>query len=87
MEVIKVVEVKTKGDPRKNRSQDGPVPEKDQIQGRFYCDKCSKSYKEQKALHDIKRNGAALKKRNSNVESVKRIFSRRRTSGTPRSKT
>ena len=50
MEVIKVVEVKTKGDPRKNRSQDGPVPEKDQIQGRFYCDKCSKSYTEQKAL-------------------------------------
>ena len=57
MEVIKVVEVKSSGDRRKNRSQDGPVPEKDQIQGRFYCDKCSKSYTEQKALmrHQKKR--------------------------------
>ena len=63
MEVIKVVEVKTKGDPRKNRSQDGPVPEKDQIQGRFYCDKCSKSYTEQKALtrHQKKRCGIEKK--------------------------
>ena len=57
MEVIKVVEVKSSGDRRKNRSQDGPVPEKDQIQGRFYCDNCSKSYTEQKALmrHQKKR--------------------------------
>ena len=50
MEVIKVVEVKSSGDRRKNRSQDEPVPEKDQIKGRFYCDKCSKSHTEQKAL-------------------------------------
>ena len=33
MEVIKVVEVKSSGDRQKNRSQDGPVPEKDQIKG------------------------------------------------------
>ena len=64
MEVIKVVEVKSKGDPRKNRSQDGPVPEKDWIKGRFYCDKCSKSYAEQKALtrHQNQRCGVEEKK-------------------------
>ena len=63
IEVIKVVEVKSKGDPRKNRSQDGPVPEKDWIKGRFYCDKCSKSYTEQKALtrHQKKRCGIEVK--------------------------
>ena len=78
MEVIKVVEVKTKGDPRKNRSQDGPVPEKDQIQGRFYCDKCSKSYTEQKALTRHQKKWCGIEKRNSNVESVKKnIFTKK----------
>ena len=48
MEVIKVVEVKSSGDRRKNRTQDGPVPENEQIKGQVYCDKCSKSYTEQK---------------------------------------
>ena len=50
MEVIKVVEVKSSGNQRKNRTQDGPVPENEQIKRRVYCDKCSKSYTEQKAL-------------------------------------
>ena len=50
MEVIKVVEVKSSADQRKNRTQDGPAPENKQIKGRVYCNKCSKSYTEQKAL-------------------------------------
>ena len=50
MEVIKVVEVKSSGNQHKNRTQDGPVPDNEQIKGRLYCDNCSKSYTEQKAL-------------------------------------
>ena len=63
MEVIKVVEVKSSGDRQKNRTQDGPVPENEQIKGRVYCDKCSKSYTEQKALtrHKKKRCGVEEK--------------------------
>ena len=40
---INVVAVKWSSDPRKSGKQDGPVPEKDQILRRVYCDTCSKT--------------------------------------------
>ena len=64
MEVIKVVEVKSSGDRRKNRSQDGPVPEKEQIKGRVYCDKCLKSYTEQKALMRHQKQKCGVEEKN-----------------------